>query len=330
MATNLTTLKIKDTFSQLLHIDAGPEATPKTVYSATGTATALKVGTANIEVDNIRIDGNTISATNSNGDLIVVPNGTGSVIISKATISSGSVTGITDLLVADGGTGVSTLTGIVKGNGTAAFTAATAGTDYLAPAAIGTTVQAYDAGLQSIAGLTTSSNQMIYTTASDTYAATSLTAFGRSLIDDADAATARTTIGMGTIASQDASTVAITGGSVLATTNLGFNTGGGGTVTQATDKTTGVTLNKPTGRITMAAGNLPNGNAVSFTLTNSSIGANDVVVASIMSGATADSYNIDVTATAAGSCRIQVHNLTTGAINEQPVIQFVVIKGAIA
>ena len=117
MATNLTTLKIKDTFSQLLHIDAGPEATPKTVYSATGTATALKVGTANIEVDNIRIDGNTISATNSNGDLIVVPNGTGSVIISKATItnltattaaiSGGTITGITDLAIADGGTGAS-------------------------------------------------------------------------------------------------------------------------------------------------------------------------------------------------------------------------------
>jgi hypothetical protein len=100
-------LKIKDTFSQLLHIDAGPEATPKSVYSATGTATALKVGTANIEVDNIRIDGNTISATNTNGDLIIAPNGTGAVIVSKATISSGTITGITDLAIADGGTGAS-------------------------------------------------------------------------------------------------------------------------------------------------------------------------------------------------------------------------------
>ncbi len=117
MATNLTTLKIKDTFSQLLHIDAGPEATPKSVYSATGTATALKVGTANIEVDNIRIDGNTISATNTNGDLIIAPNGTGAVIVSKATItnltattaaiSGGTITGITDLAIADGGTGAS-------------------------------------------------------------------------------------------------------------------------------------------------------------------------------------------------------------------------------
>lgn len=48
-------------------------------------------------------------------------------------------TGGTDVAVADGGTGVSTLTGIAKGNGTSAFTAAAAGTDYVAPGgALGT------------------------------------------------------------------------------------------------------------------------------------------------------------------------------------------------
>ena len=59
---------------------------------------------------------------------------------------------------------------------------------------IGTDVQGYDAALASIAGLTTSANQIIYTTASDTYAVTSITAFGRSILDDADAATVRSTI----------------------------------------------------------------------------------------------------------------------------------------
>lgn len=60
---------------------------------------------------------------------------------------------------------------------------------------IGTDVQAYDTGLQSISGLITSADQMIYTTASDTYAVASITAAGRALIDDADAATMRTTLG---------------------------------------------------------------------------------------------------------------------------------------
>ena len=62
------------------------------------------------------------------------------------------------------------------------------------------TYQASDAGLTSIAGLTTSANKMIYTTGSDTYAVTDLTAAGRALLDDADAAAQRTTLGLGTAA----------------------------------------------------------------------------------------------------------------------------------
>ena len=80
--------------------------------------------------------------------------------------------------------------------------------------AIGTDVQGYDAGLASIAGLTTVADRMIYTTASDTYAVTTLTSFGRSLIDDSTAGDARTTLGLGSMATQNANTVAITGGSI--------------------------------------------------------------------------------------------------------------------
>jgi len=109
-----------------------------------------------------------------------------SVSASSATITGGSITGITDIAVADGGTGASD--------------AGTARTNL--GVEIGTNVQAYDAGLQSIAGLTTSADQTVYTTASDTYATTSLTSFGRSLIDDADASAARTTLGLGTLATQ--------------------------------------------------------------------------------------------------------------------------------
>lgn len=66
--------------------------------------------------------------------------------------------------------------------------------------AIGTDVQAYDAGLNSIAGLSTQADRMIYTTASDTYSVATLTAAGRALLDDADAAAQRTTLGLGTLA----------------------------------------------------------------------------------------------------------------------------------
>lgn len=57
-------------------------------------------------------------------------------------------------------------------------------------------VQAYSVALESIAGLTTSADQLIYTTASNVYATSSLTGFGRSLLDDIDAAAARETMGV--------------------------------------------------------------------------------------------------------------------------------------
>jgi len=100
--------------------------------------------------------------------------------ITTPTLDLSGVTSSGDLAVADGGTAASTAAGARTNLGVA----------------IGTDVQAYDAGLASIAGLTTAADKAIYTTASDTYAVTDLTAFGRSLIDDADAATARTTLGV--------------------------------------------------------------------------------------------------------------------------------------
>ena len=120
------------------------------------------------------------------------------------TISGGTITGITDLAIADGGTGAST--------------ASVARTNL--GVAIGTNVQAYDAGLQSISGLTTTADQMIYTTSSDTYATTSLTSAGRALLDDASASAQRTTLGLGTLATQDANSVAITGGTISGISNI--------------------------------------------------------------------------------------------------------------
>lgn len=67
----------------------------------------------------------------------------------------------------------------------------------------GVHTQAYDAGLQSISGLTTAADKMLYTTASDTYAVADLTAAGRAILDDADSTAQRTTLGLGALATQD-------------------------------------------------------------------------------------------------------------------------------
>lgn len=111
MTTNLTSQKIKDTYNQLLHVDGGPEASEKTVYSGTGVATALKVGTGSASVENVQLNGNTISTLDTNGNLVLAPNGTGSVSVAKVAITGGTIAGITDLAVADGGTGASDASG---------------------------------------------------------------------------------------------------------------------------------------------------------------------------------------------------------------------------
>ena len=61
------------------------------------------------------------------------------------------------------------------------------------------TYQDSDAGLTSIAGLTTAPNQMIYTTDADTYAVTSLTSFARTILDDADASAVIGTLGLSSL-----------------------------------------------------------------------------------------------------------------------------------
>jgi hypothetical protein len=108
MPTNLTGNTIASTYDQILHVDDGPTATAKTVYSGTGVATALKVATTHIEVENVKVDGNTISTLDTNGNLVLAPNGTGSVAMAKVAVTGGTISGITDLALADGGTGAST------------------------------------------------------------------------------------------------------------------------------------------------------------------------------------------------------------------------------
>ena len=111
---------------------------------------------------------------------------------------------------------------------------------------------------------------------------------------------------------------------------LGYGVGAGGAVTQVTSKSTGVTLDKASGQVTMHNASLAGAAAVSFTLSNSLIVATDVMIVSIASGATADAYAVEVTAVAAGSCRIQVRNNSGAALAEELVLNVAIIKAVAA
>ena len=79
---------------------------------------------------------------------------------------------------------------------------------------IGTNIQAYSADLAAIAGLTSAANKLPYFTGSGSAAVTDFSAYGRTLVDDADAAAARTTLGLGTMATQNLDAVNIDGGTI--------------------------------------------------------------------------------------------------------------------
>lgn len=278
MPINLTGSKIKDTYSQILHIDGGPAASEKVVYSGTGVATALSLGTGSASVDNIKIDGNTISSTNTNGNINLTPNGTGAVIIPTAqftnldavTFSTVNASAHLDLtgttFTADGTDSNIDITLTPKGTGR---------------------VIADGVGINGGSISTTGTNANI------------------------------TLIPNGT-------------GEVVITKPFGYGgSGTGGTVTQATSRTTGVTLNKVSGKITLFAGASLAGHASNeFTLTNSFIDASDVVYVCFASGITSAQYGVTVTAVSAGSCKITVSNFSnTATPSDTPVLNFVVIKG---
>ena len=107
---------------------------------------------------------------------------------------------------------------------------------------------------------------------------------------------------------------------------LGYGTGSGGTITQATSRTTGVTLDKTNGAITLvsAAGTTA---WQSFTVTNNKVVATDTVIVNQKSGT--DLYQIFVTNVTGGSFRISFAT-TGGTTTEQPVFNFAVIKAVTA
>jgi hypothetical protein len=417
MSTNLTGSFVDVTYNQLLHISDGPTALEKTVYSGTGTPTALKLGTVSASIENIKFDGNTISTNDLNGDLFLSPSGVGAVVIANASILGGSIVGITDLTIADGGTGASDAAGARTNLGldtmaiqNASAVAITGGTisgitfsgsitgavllDGTTVTGVtvnggnlrlnGNTLSAVDtngsitiapdgSGVTNIGNLSFNANLIastdangninitpngtgvvvvptIYATTLDTnVAAAGVTLAGTTLAadgTDADISITVTPKGTGSVVVSKADinggtvdntviggtvALAVTGTDVLATTSLGFiaGTGAGGTVTQITSKSTGVTLNKTVGQIVTHDESLAGNTGVSFTVTNSVVGANDVIVIHRASGGTAAQYTVRVDSVAAGSFVVQLVNDSGGALAEAVTLSFAVIKGAI-
>ena len=118
-------------------------------------------------------------------------------------------------------------------------------------------------------------------------------------------------------------------GNVLVTNvaGLGYGTGSGGTVTQATDKSTAVTLNKPTGQITMNNAALGAGSSVEFSVNNSLLSVNDCINLSGIWGVSPN-YRIELKGVFGGGFAVRVTNITAGSLSEALVLNFALIKGA--
>jgi predicted ThiF/HesA family dinucleotide-utilizing enzyme len=114
-----------------------------------------------------------------------------------------------------------------------------------------------------------------------------------------------------------------------ASQEIGYSAAAQGTVTQATSKSTAVTLNTSAGRITMNNASLATSTNATFVLNNSTISANDAVILTISGGqATPGSYNVFANALSAGQVSITLRNISGGSLSEAVVINYAIIHCA--
>ena len=112
-----------------------------------------------------------------------------------------------------------------------------------------------------------------------------------------------------------------------ATEEIGYALSAQSSVTQGSSKSTGVTLNKSMGQITMNNATLNTLTNVTFTLTNNLITAKDVIILNVGSGATSGAYNCWISSMSAGTCTITLRNISGGNLSEAVVINYAIIHG---
>lgn len=108
---------------------------------------------------------------------------------------------------------------------------------------------------------------------------------------------------------------------------FGYTTGAGGAVTQLTSRTTGVTLSKLCGTITLFSATTTAGQTSTFTVTNTLVAVGDVIVVSAQTGA---GIYFFTTKAAAGSFTLSVYTPAAVGAAEAPVLNFAVIKAVAA
>ena len=112
---------------------------------------------------------------------------------------------------------------------------------------------------------------------------------------------------------------------VLSNNQLGYTAAAQGSVTQATSKSTAVTLNASAGQITMNNASLGATTNVTFTLNNSLISSNDVLIVNVSAGGTAGAYTTYISSMTAGSAVVTLRNLTGGSLSEAVVLNYAII-----
>jgi catabolite regulation protein CreA len=108
---------------------------------------------------------------------------------------------------------------------------------------------------------------------------------------------------------------------------LGYTTAAQGVVTQLTDKSTAVTLNKSAGRITMNNASLASNTAVTFQLNNNLISPSDAIILNVSGGGTAGAYTSYVSNMTDGSAQLSLRNLSASPLSEAVILNYAIVHG---